>query len=264
VTSDDELRQLAEAARDASAAWDGVPQNPNRPMTAPAIGLDTPIKFLAADGSAPIGRGRWHLPSGDQPGKWMRQYKAQPIMCERGYHYTTPRHAMAHVNQRCFLIEPTGVIINSDDKSVAQGARLLIELITWNERTQRLFAADCAERVLHLCNADARACAAIHAARKYARGELTADQLDAARDAAFAAGEAAFSAGDAAFAAGDASRVAAWDAAGAAAWAAEGAAAREAAFAARDAAGAAGAAAASDEKAWQSNRLLQYLNGELT
>jgi hypothetical protein len=114
----------------------------------------------------------------------------------------------------------------------------------------RLFAADCAEMVIPIYEKeypnDKRPRLAIQAARDYANGLITLEELaaarDAARDAAWAAAGAA--AGDAAWAAARAAaRDAAWaaarDAARDAAWAA----ARDAWAAAWDAAGDARAAA---------------------
>ena len=97
----------------------------------------------------------------------------------------------------------------------------------------RLFAADCAEFVLPIFEKeypnDDRPRKAIQAARDYANGLMSREQL-AAADAADAARAAAWDAArDAAWAAWDAARDAAWDAAGAAA--------RDAAGAARAAAG---------------------------
>ena len=87
----------------------------------------------------------------------------------------------------------------------------------WNDRTMRLFACDCAEHVIHICEKDfpdeKRPRQAIEVARRFARGEATKEELAAARDAA-------------------------WDAARAAARAAE--------------------------TSWQIQRLMQYLNGELS
>ena len=61
-----------------------------------------------------------------------------------------------------------------------------------DERTLRLFACDCAERaVSRIKKPDARSLAAIEVARRFANGEATADELDAARDAAYAASNAA-------------------------------------------------------------------------
>ena len=110
-----------------------------------------------------------------------------------------------------------------------------------NPHICRLFAADCAERVLHLFERerpdDDRPRKAIEVARKT---NATVQERAAARDAARAAARAA--AGDAA-----------WAAAGATAWAA----ARTAAWAAARAA----AWAAAGDAAWaaQKNRLRQYL-----
>jgi hypothetical protein len=106
----------------------------------------------------------------------------------------------------------------------------------------RLFAADCAESVLHIYEKqypnDDRPRKAIQAARDYANGVIGKDELaaasaawaaawdasDAARaaawDASDAARAAAWDASDAAWDASDAARAAAWAAASAAAWAA--------------------------------------------
>jgi hypothetical protein len=107
----------------------------------------------------------------------------------------------------------------------------------------RLFAADCAEHVLHIFLKvrpnDSRPADAIKAARSYARGEIGAAAGAAAWDAAGAAAWAA-------------ARAAAWDAAGDAAWAAAGAAAWDAAW----------DAARAVEQRWQKERLIGYLNDE--
>lgn len=147
------------------------------------ITLDTPLKFTAPGGVAYAGRGRWHLPQGDQPGAWMHDYKAKPVLCKRGYHWCEARHALHHMHAECWLIETRGVTVIGEDKSVSQGARLLRRVETWNERTQRLFAADCAEAVMHLCGDDPRRRATIETARRFARGMATSEELAAARDA---------------------------------------------------------------------------------
>ena len=240
------------------------------------ITLDTPLKFTAPGGVAYAGRGVWHLPQGDQPGAWMHDYKAKPILCERGYHWCEARHALHHMHAECWLIETRGVTVIGEDKSVSQGARLLRRVETWNERTQRLFAADCAEAVVHLCGDDPRPRAAIETARRFARGMATAEELAAARAAARAAWGAAGAGaawGTAAWAAAwDAARaakaaMAAWDAARAARAAKAAMAAAEAAWAAAGAARAAARAAAwaaawDAARAAQTARLLQYLNGD--
>ncbi len=146
----------------------------------------------------------------------------------------------------------------------------------------RLFACDCAQRVLPLFEAkypdDKRPRQAIEIARRFANGQATQKEMAAARDAAR----------DAEAAAGDAARTAAWDAtrdaetadwdaardaARTAVWAADWAAARAAAEAAaeaawaaawaatRDAETAAWAAARAVEQDWQKEHLIQMLNG---
>jgi hypothetical protein len=104
------------------------------------------------------------------------------------------------------------------------------------DRIARLFACDCAERVLPLFERrypeDGRPRATINIARRYAKGEATTEEMAAA-----------------------------WDAACGAAWATAGAAAWTAAWdAAEDAAGAAAWAA---ERAWQAKRLRKYLTGKI-
>ena len=119
-----------------------------------------------------------------------------------------------------------------------------------------LFAADCAEHVLHIYEAkypnDNRPRAAIDMLRRYMAGNADGSELRAAADAAYVA---AYFAAYAAYAAA----LAAADAADAAAHSAADAAAHSAALAAADAAYAAAyfaahAAADAAEKLWQSNR----------
>jgi hypothetical protein len=139
--------------------------------------------------------------------------------------------------------------IDHGDKLVVRAARLVSQYETWNDRTARLFAADCAERVLPIYEDeypnDARPRQAVEAARAFARGEISAAVRLAARNAMDAARSAA--------------RSAAWNAALAAAYAASDAkdAAPNAAYAAREA----GYAAKDAAWAWQTDRLFDYFEG---
>ena len=148
--------------------------------------------------------------------------------------------------------------ISADDRLWA-----LVRLM--DERTQRIFACDCAERTLAVYEReypdDSRPRDTIAVARRYADGDATVEELaaawdaawDAARNAAWAAAWAAArnAAWDAAW---DAARNAAWAAARAAAWAAARAAARNAAWdAARNAAWAA-------EQTWQLQHAVELLS----
>ena len=198
-------------------------------------------KILRPDGScAHGGKGNWHLPSGRRPGRWLPAI-ASPVLCTRGYHLVPAMHILQWL-QAGYVVweaEGRGARTSSGDKVAYGQARLLRRVGSMDERALRLFAADCAERILPIferdCPADDRPRRAIEAARGYCAGTVTREQMAAAWDAAR-----------------DAARAAAWDAARAAAWAAAG----DAAWAARDAAGAAARAAA---QRWQTRRLLAYL-----
>jgi hypothetical protein len=237
------------------------------------------------------GAGTWHLPVGKRPGKWMPKI-TDPSPCERGYHLTAVANLLDWVGSDSCVVwvaETRGPVIDAGDKVVVGEARLVART-AWSAVTARLFAADCAERVLPFWEAefpeDRRPHDAVIVARRYAAGNATDAERDAAWDAARAAAWAAAgtaaraAAGTAAWAAardaarvaaGAAARVAAWDAAGAAARAAAWDAARAAAWdaawdaaraAARVAARAAARVAAWDAAwAWQHDRLAYYLSG---
>jgi hypothetical protein len=173
--------------------------------------------------------------------------------------------------------ETRGEIREVASKVIALEARLVRRVGVLDEVTLRLWACGCAERVLPIYErerpGDLRPRQAVEVARRYARGEATLEELDAARDAAVCADRAAawaasYAASYAAVAAaGDAAR----DAARAASYAASAAAraATDAAWGAARAAWAAAwdaawAAAWAAERQWQGERLLAYLRGEVS
>jgi len=206
------------------------------------------FKVLNGDGTCYNGgNGSWHLPVKNPDGswtagEWMPAIQGDLEPCSHGYHLCREQDLLRWLGPAIFEAEYRGEMIEAEDKIVVREARLLRQVETWTERTARLFACDCAERVVDLCGDDPRPRRAIDVARRYAGGEATEVELAAARDAARAAER-------------DAARAAERDAARAAAWAAERDAARAAAWAAeRDAARAA-------ERKWQSGRLMEYLNG---
>ena len=138
-----------------------------------------------------------------------------PILCRSGWHACRWEDASSHIDDRLWVCELDGDVVTGPDKVAATRMRLVAPVTGINDRTLRLFAADCAEDVLHLFERvfpdDDRPRLAIAAARAFANGDISAAAWDAARAAA----------GDAAWdAAGDAAGAAAWDAAGAAAGAA--------------------------------------------
>jgi hypothetical protein len=144
---------------------------------------------------------QWSLPERNKdgswtPGEWMPEIEGPLVECENGYHLATMEQLPQWLNERIFVAEVDGELIEASDgdKWVARKVRLVAET-AWNERTARLFAADCAEHVLYLYErdypADKRPRMAIATARKYANGEATLEELDAARAAAKAAAWAA-------------------------------------------------------------------------
>ena len=144
------------------------------------------------------GKGKWHLPKGRQLGTWMpRIERMEP--CHSGYHVCREQDLIRWLGPAIFEVEIRGDNVVHDErgasKVVAQEARLIRRLETWNDRTARLFAADCAEAVLPIFEKarpnDDRPRKAIQAARDYAEGRIGAAAWaavwDAARDAAWAA-----------------------------------------------------------------------------
>ena len=225
----------------------------------------TYYKVLAADGVSPQhgGSGKWFIPKGKRVGKWMPAIKGiRP--CARGYHFVNIEQLPQWLGPTLYEIEVRGQVIHQADKSVAEQARLVRKVETWNDKTLRLFAADCAERVLGLYEKqypnDDRPRKAIQAARDFANGLITEDAAGTAAAAAFDAVANAAKA--------DAAKA---DAAAAAAYAAYAAyAATYAAYAVANAANAAKAkadaatanaanAANANEKTWQIERLKYYL-----
>lgn len=179
--------------------------------------------------SLPIKRedGTW------QPGDWMPEIEGDLEACKNGYHLCSAVQLINWLDEGIYEAEYDGDIIEADDKYVVRKCRLVSRVETWNDRTARLFACWCAEQVLPIYEKqrpnDDRPRKAIETARRFADGQATADELDAARAVAWSAAwdtekaaerAAAWNAWDAAW---DAARAAAWSAAraseGCAAWA---------------------------------------------
>jgi len=175
-------------------------------------------KVLNEDGTPYHGgHGAWSLPAKNDdgtwtPGDWMPAIEGELVLCANGYHLCRDGQVLEWLGPALFEVEYRGEVVTGDDKIVVREARLLRRFEAWNEHGARLFACDCAERVLPLFERkrpdDRRPRQAIEVARRFANGEATRDELLAAWDAAWAAAWAAARA---------AARAAAWDAA----WAAE-------------------------------------------
>ena len=189
------------------------------------------FKVLGAGGTSIYTDFAWPLPTDDGPGEWVK-CKGELIACVNGLHLCREQDLLDWLSNEVYEAEARGERVGADNKIVVREARLTRRYETWSETTARLFAADCAERVLPIFERerpdDDRPRKAIEAARAFARGEIDADALASAAWAA-------------------------WDAnAASAAWDASAASAARAARAARAA-----------ERDWQVTRLLQYLDGEI-
>jgi hypothetical protein len=171
----------------------------------------TLYKTLDANGrSCYGGNTRWSLPTRNAdgtwtPGEWMPAIVGELVACENGYHLADDAQVLEWLTKRLFVAEYRGERIDADNKTVVREVRLVREITAWNERTQRLFAVWCAREALRLVDRpDQRSVAACDVAERYANGEATDGELDAAwvaaRDAAWVAAR-------------DAARVAAWVAA---------------------------------------------------
>jgi hypothetical protein len=181
-----------------------------------------------------------------------REITGPVVLCERGYHsapswYDALMYAPGPV---ACIVEIDGDVLRDNEKQVSQIRTLLAAVHA--ERELRLFACDCAERALKRegrarREPDARSWAAIDIARRFATGNATAEELEAASSAA---SDAVSWAGRAAACAGRAAACAAtWPGAMAAARAAADAAARAVPWGGGHA-----------EINWQRKRLARYLN----
>ena len=158
-------------------------------------------------------------------GEWT--LRERPNLCESGWHGVEEKDVLQHlpteIGAQLWEVEVKGKRLNGDDKFCAPQMRLVRLVGVTTEQNLRLFACDCAEDVLHFFEDkspdDLRPRNAIETSRRYANGESTREELNAARDAAWDAAWAATWA--AAWAATwAAARDAAWDTAQAATWAA--------------------------------------------
>jgi len=220
-------------------------------MSRPAL-----YKVLNADGSVCNGgTGKWPLPRNGEPGEWHR-VRGPLVPRENALHLCRREDLIYWLGPAIFAAESAGdEWLEEKSKVCVRRARLVHHIETWNERTARLFAADCAEHVLpnweRLYPYDDRVRKTIETARLFARGEV---DIYALRAAYLAARSAALSASAADSAARSASAALSASAAYLAA--------RSAALSASAARSA--SAAYSAECRWQTDRLFDHLEGRAT
>ncbi len=210
-------------------------------------------KFLTAGGKGSHSGHKWSLPTDTEPGEWL-SVTGPLVECENGIHACRPQDVSQWIDAAMYELEYDDEPLVAGSKVYGRRARLVRRIDAWNDRTARLFAADCAERVSHLWVAPAgcnwKPSDTLDVVRRFAVGDATAEELDAARDSAWDAAR-------------DSTRAAARDSAWAAArdstWAAARYSASDSASdSARDSAWAAASDSARDaERKWQSARLLE-------
>ena len=110
---------------------------------------------------------------------------------------------LAHLGKTKADDEPLSLLTILDSNGL-QDALWCLRAVEGYDRELRLFAVWCAQQVQHLLT-DQRSISALDVAERYANGEATQDELNAARDAAWSAARSATAYADAA----------AWSAAGA-------------------------------------------------
>ena len=162
----------------------------------------TTYKVLNLDGTPCHGGvGAWSLPTKRadgswEPGEW-REATGDLVMCGNGLHGCDGERQLVQWLGPLLVceMEYDGEVVRGEDKVIGRRARLLRRIEAWNERTARLFACDCAERVLPIFErarpGDNRPRAAIETARRFANGAAAREELSAARAAAWAAAWAA-------------------------------------------------------------------------
>jgi hypothetical protein len=199
------------------------------------------------------GSGTW-----PEPGKWL-SVSGEIVPCLRGLHLTDRAHLVEWLGPEIWIAEvhPKATVADNGNKIAVSRARLVSRVDAWNERTQRLFAAACAEHVLPIFEKrypdDDRPRRAIETARLFADGRATAEELENAYAAAAYAAAYAYAAYAAYVAANAAANAYAANAAYVAAYAAD------AAYAAANAAANAYAASRSRERKWQSDTLAELI-----
>lgn len=106
------------------------------------------------------------------------------IPCQNGFHLCRPEDLLDWLQEEIWKGQVQRGWVYGDGKIVAEKARITWQCLGWNNRTARLFAADCVQNVAHLCTLRSVQ-RYIETTRRFAEGAVSYDDLLAARDAAW-------------------------------------------------------------------------------
>jgi hypothetical protein len=156
-------------------------------------------KALNSDGTS--GQGRppqfvGKLPKAESPGPWVvvegeLTINLNGLVGDNGIHLANARWIVRHLCDEIYLAESNGETLRLGRFVVARRVRLVRRFDKWGSQTARIFAADCASRVLRIFKAhapnDDRPRNAILTARGFANGAASEEDLDQAAQDAMAA-----------------------------------------------------------------------------
>ena len=154
----------------------------------------TYYKFLTADGCSPYANYEWPLPTEDRPGEWV-EVEGELVECKRGIHACRQEDLLHWLDATLYELEYAEPPEAAANKVFGRSARLVRRIPEWDDRTARMLAADFAEHVAHLWEAPDRVtwvpADTISVVRRYAEGDATREELDAAYSAAYSAASSA-------------------------------------------------------------------------
>jgi hypothetical protein len=111
------------------------------------------------------------------PNRWRSAGGGRLEPCKYGIHFCGRDQLVMWLGPQIWVFEDGSPdeTIDAGDKLVTRRGRVVLQLETWNARSARLFATDCAESVLDLIPRARRApfANAVRVARAFARGEAT-------------------------------------------------------------------------------------------
>lgn len=152
--------------------------------------MTTYYKFLTAAHREPYSGVDYapYLPTDGRPGRWLPTLSGDHralVASQVGYHATHSEHLMEWIDAKLYEVQLGATIAEVGNKVLGTRLRLTRAINAWGERITRLFAADCAEHVLHVfeaaCPSDDRPRRAIKTARSRAgdRGPVSRNAVEA-------------------------------------------------------------------------------------